>query len=274
VQSANTNLAVLNTEGSRWVGQKNIRDVFKRSRQDRAKGWRCRCVRVWWHCVSVCCQTPTGLDSCPGSVYIILSSNETDFVLTHRGVVSYPSIVVCINFCDGFSNPAGRKPEFVMTVTTNGYESNETYPSPHWIRLGFCPDWLHAFSRNFPKIRPDWQQCIGFSWYRDMGTKTVAHVSSFSQAGTHFPLHNNFCVDRSKLLVYSFSIPGQHHGASIQNYHCIPPFCCQIFSSYIFTVARSIPTVSTCSMVIDHWLGSDFITLTGLGFQIWNCCEY
>jgi hypothetical protein len=37
------------------------------------------------HCVSVCYQTPTGFDSCPGSVYIILSSNESDFVLTHRG---------------------------------------------------------------------------------------------------------------------------------------------------------------------------------------------
>jgi hypothetical protein len=24
--------------------------------------------------------------SCPGSVYIILSSNESDFVLTHRGI--------------------------------------------------------------------------------------------------------------------------------------------------------------------------------------------
>jgi hypothetical protein len=50
----------------------------------------------------------------------------------------------------GFQTPPDRK--FVMTVTTNGYESNETYPSPHWIRLGFCPDWLHAFSQNFPKI--------------------------------------------------------------------------------------------------------------------------
>jgi hypothetical protein len=49
-----------------------------------------------------------------------------------------------------------------------------------------------------------------------------------------------------------FSIPVQHHGASIQIFYCIPPFCCQFFSKYCFTVARSIPTVSTCSMVADH----------------------
>jgi hypothetical protein len=68
-------------------------------------------------------------------------------------------------------NPAGPQLE-VRDDRNTGNECVRDYPSAHWIRLGFCPDWLPpAFSRNFPKIRPDWQQRFRFSWY--LGIKTV-----------------------------------------------------------------------------------------------------
>jgi hypothetical protein len=126
-------------------------------------------------------------------------------------------------------------------------------PSPSLSPLGsgLLPTY---FSRNFPKIRPDWQQgselSLMFPFFLILGYKKQStHVSSFFQAGTRFPLHNNFCVDRSKLLVHFFNI--QH--ASTQNFRCITPFCCHFISSYCFTLARSIPPVSICSMVIiDH----------------------
>jgi hypothetical protein len=67
--------------GSPWVGQTNIqvRDAFKRSRQDRAKGWRSDAVTpvASDYLVAVRRPRPAG----------VLSSNESDFVLTHRGVV-------------------------------------------------------------------------------------------------------------------------------------------------------------------------------------------
>jgi hypothetical protein len=60
-----------------------------------------------------------------------------------------------------------------------------------------------------------------------------------------------FCVDRSKLLVHFFCI--QH--ASLQNFHCITPFCCLFFSSYCFTVARvPFETVGVISYVPSHLL--------------------
>jgi hypothetical protein len=113
---------------------------------------------------------------------------------------------------------------------------------------------LNYRDRNLSLIFP-------FSWY--LGIKTVDPCFFFLQAGTRISLHNNFCVDRSKLLVHFF-IHWQH--ASIPYFHCITPFCCHFFSSYCFTAAHHILPVSTCSMVIDHW--SDFFTLTGC------CCEY
>jgi hypothetical protein len=70
---------------------------------------------------------------------------------------------------------------------------------------------------------------------------------------SHFTLTITFA-----LIVQSYSSTSFIQHASIQNFHCITPFCCHFFSSYCFTVAYFKPPVSTCSMVIrvDHW--SDF----------------
>jgi hypothetical protein len=69
-------------------------------------------------------------------------------------------------------------------------------------------DRLPAFARNLPEILPDWQHGSPtwmFPFFLIPGYKQSTHVSSFFQAGTRFfSLHNNFCVDRSKLLVHFF----------------------------------------------------------------------